>query len=1031
MSSKIQVKRGTTAQWADSSTQNTTLASGQLGVEYCTDGKTKLKIGPHTEDGSSTEWAEIDYISAGGAEIVKTSATGKSYTINDCAESSIISLDGYGESTQNGTPTPDAPVEIVSIENPVISIYRKNLIPYPYEETTKTINGITFTDNGDGTVTANGTATAAAYFLITSQNQGIETKGLTVTLSGCPVGGSISSYFMLLSYGGNGYQEIGSGLIRTPTEPVTIQLRVASGATVNNITFKPQLEVGSAATAYEPNSRLQTVTVPHTFRGLKNTTTGQWSARDELRVGDGKVEIVRNIKSLTITAENSDSYSFLSGNISGDICRMSSYKNGTKPLFNDMTQDASINYVLCNLFQHYKALQATFGYEGISGTTYTGNIYINVSLTRIGLEPDTTVGDAGIRAAFWNWIKDKNCEINYILAEPTVEDITATEAGQSLLALATNSPVTTVISDIDCNITYLTANAHIDQEYNSNSPLAQSGKAVAQAIQAAKDIKPARIVIGTSQSGYTSADCDYLCGSQASDSDTIQLAINDLKAAGGGEILFLDGDYLVGPLITIQDVNISIKGSGIVTFHQQNTSTVATDGMFKITSSTSTNELYEVVFDNVRFLGLDPSILPPDNYQPSAINCITNTASLTIRNCVADGFNAPGTAAFVCGNGLLPRATNIFENNKIINSYTAIRSYVQYGDLEIINNDIAVSTCGIHFENYTYKNIYIVGNNISVSSGSSSEQSYCVYFPADFNFSGGCELVIKNNTLICGASYSCAIMLQNLPSDYKRKNMIDSNLFTTANNTTPSLTSRGIYLLPALHNEIYGLSISNNIFEFLGTGIEYTTMLSGPPSTEQKNIISNNIFDNLVGSCINIYGEGITSVSNNIGTTLADSAFVGESYVTNSTNNIWNGVPKSCGITAYMDTSLGTVHPSLAGGEVLIPLGGIASSYGNISLSSNAIQIKESGYYYIDGQVMFNNGVANRYMGIRIVQNGDTTLMDAYYSMGSVDYGCVNSAGSIRQLTAGDTVNLYARIPAEGIVINSSTRTKLTVFKLF
>lgn len=165
-----------------------------------------------------------------------------------------------------------------------------------------------------------------------------------------------------------------------------------------------------------------------------------------------------------------------------------------------------------------------------------------------------------------------------------------------------------------------------------------------------------------------------------------------------------------------------------------------------------------------------------------------------------------------------------------------------------------------------------------------------------------------------------------------------------------------------------------------------------------------------------------------IGTPTGENDAVNKGYIDNLMSDTNT---KPCGITAYMNTSLGTVPPSAAGGEVQIPLDGIAGSYGNISLSSNAIQIAESGYYYIDGQVMFNNGVANKYMGIKIVKNGDTTLMDAYYSMGSVDYGCVNSAGSIRQLTAGDTVTLYARIPDEGIVINSSTCTKLTVVKLF
>ena len=106
------------------------------------------------------------------------------------------------------------------------------------------------------------------------------------------------------------------------------------------------------------------------------------------------------------------------------------------------------------MFEHYKSLQAVLGYEGISGTTYTGHIYINISLTRIGLEPDTTVGDAGIRAAFWNWIKDKGCEIDYILAEPVIEDITDTEAGQALLKLYTNYPNTSVVSDIDLTVGY-------------------------------------------------------------------------------------------------------------------------------------------------------------------------------------------------------------------------------------------------------------------------------------------------------------------------------------------------------------------------------------------------------------------------------------------------------------------------------------------------------------------------------------------------------------------------------------------------
>ena len=45
-----------------------------------------------------------------------------------------------------------------------MNVSGKNLLSYPYYETTKTLNGVTFTDNGDGSITVNGTATANVYF---------------------------------------------------------------------------------------------------------------------------------------------------------------------------------------------------------------------------------------------------------------------------------------------------------------------------------------------------------------------------------------------------------------------------------------------------------------------------------------------------------------------------------------------------------------------------------------------------------------------------------------------------------------------------------------------------------------------------------------------------------------------------------------------------------------------------------------------------------------------------------------------------
>ena len=409
----------------------------------------------NAQSGTAVAEAAEQAIDKCGTAIISTSDTGKALAINDSAESNIKGLTGYGESTQDGTPAPDSPVEIESIENPVISIYGKNLIPYPYEETTKTINGITFTDNGDGTVTANGTATAAAYFLLTSQNQGIETKGLTVTLSGCPVGGSTSSYFLTLSYGGNSYQDIGSGLIRTPTEPVTIQLRVASGATVNNITFKPQLELGSVATFYEPYNEEQTLTIPYTFRGLKNHYNSSWVARDELRVGNGKTETKTSFKEMTFDGtENWSAYTSQSSHFQITV--------GDNAFGSD-----SVVRIACN----YLPGRAAYSNAGVDYGAFSAD----GSRLRFKNKDISTVDE-------WKaWLSELSSNdtpftVVYKLANDVITDITATEAGQELLALKTNYPTTSVISDIDLNITYRAdTKNYIDNKFAVLTALALEG----------------------------------------------------------------------------------------------------------------------------------------------------------------------------------------------------------------------------------------------------------------------------------------------------------------------------------------------------------------------------------------------------------------------------------------------------------------------------------------------------------------------------------------------------------------------------
>ncbi len=134
----------------------------------------------------------------------------------------------------------------------------KNLISYPYEATSQTINGITFTVNGDGTIRADGTAKTNTGF-----NIGNIIGGGNVFVSGCPEGGSIQKYRITADcYKDGSFKEsvhdIGNGIaLIDDCDTAHLYIMIYAGTTVYNIVFRPQAEIGSSATAYEmPNKAI-------------------------------------------------------------------------------------------------------------------------------------------------------------------------------------------------------------------------------------------------------------------------------------------------------------------------------------------------------------------------------------------------------------------------------------------------------------------------------------------------------------------------------------------------------------------------------------------------------------------------------------------------------------------------------------------------------------------------------------------------------------------------------------------------------
>ena len=157
----------------------------------------------------------------------------------------------------------------------------KNILEYPYVETTLTKNGLTFTDNKDGTITVNGTATADTQFRLqdtvvypNNSNPFNSLIGKKVYINGSPEGSSKDTYaIQWISAGvyGNGVMTV------TKSSYYRFAIFVKSGITVENLVFKPQIIIGSVATDYEPYTAAEyTPTADGTVSGVKSlypTTT--------------------------------------------------------------------------------------------------------------------------------------------------------------------------------------------------------------------------------------------------------------------------------------------------------------------------------------------------------------------------------------------------------------------------------------------------------------------------------------------------------------------------------------------------------------------------------------------------------------------------------------------------------------------------------------------------------------------------------------------------------------------------------------
>ena len=151
-----------------------------------------------------------------------------------------------------------------------------NLLPYPYYESTKETDGITFTDNGDGSITVNGTSqrtTIMSFKIFRGWADFILPKGIYYFKSNPTTISSDGKYRMNIAFqNANGDTLVdlldgGNGKSFTLTETAYkcyCTIDVKPNVTLDNVTFRPMLNEGATALPFEPY-----------FEGLRNTKVAE------------------------------------------------------------------------------------------------------------------------------------------------------------------------------------------------------------------------------------------------------------------------------------------------------------------------------------------------------------------------------------------------------------------------------------------------------------------------------------------------------------------------------------------------------------------------------------------------------------------------------------------------------------------------------------------------------------------------------------------------------------------------------------
>jgi hypothetical protein len=233
------------------------------------------------------------------------SETGNLVSVDDAFSSPLCGLTIYGKSTQDGTPSPDAPVPIVSAGEDgsvTVKVTGRNILDMRNSKESVTNSGVTYTRNADYSFTRTGTATevvgnvwiAGDYFVKPKADLSnvfcVLLKGVKYSIKDC----------VLLTVSPTGNALVARNENFVPTQDMYItgvrNEDFIKGETYNDIVY-PAVYVGEKALQYEPyRGQLLTIPTPNGLPGIPVTSGGNYTDPQGQQWVCDEVDLERGVK---------------------------------------------------------------------------------------------------------------------------------------------------------------------------------------------------------------------------------------------------------------------------------------------------------------------------------------------------------------------------------------------------------------------------------------------------------------------------------------------------------------------------------------------------------------------------------------------------------------------------------------------------------------------------------------------------------------------------------------------------------------